>query len=212
MTLRRAAGSSVSQGVVGAMCTIRVTDGLGKIGVLVALESAGQGGRAGRARHAARDACRGRQSAGARCRRASIRPSSQREKDVLADKFRAAGQARHDDRQDRRIGPRRPSTRKSACSIRPSSSTTTRPWRRRVKEAEGKVGGADQGHRLSCAMRSARASRRPESDFAAEVAAAAGAEADRRHDGRRPRSRLRRRWLIAASGRMRSWLSRPIAA
>jgi elongation factor Ts len=42
MNLRRAAKLSVSQGVVGSYIHNQVTDGLGKIGVLVALESAGK--------------------------------------------------------------------------------------------------------------------------------------------------------------------------
>jgi elongation factor Ts len=40
--LRRAAALSVSQGVVASYVHSSVTDGLGKIGVLVALESAGK--------------------------------------------------------------------------------------------------------------------------------------------------------------------------
>src|SRR5882757_6004471 len=41
MTLRRAAVLSVGQGVVGSYVHNQVSEGLGKIGVLVALESAG---------------------------------------------------------------------------------------------------------------------------------------------------------------------------
>ncbi len=41
MTLRRAAGLSVGKGVVGSYVHSSVTDGLGRIGVIVALESAG---------------------------------------------------------------------------------------------------------------------------------------------------------------------------
>src|SRR6201993_2603361 len=41
MTLRRAAGLSVGQGVVGSYVHSSVTDGLGRIGVIVTLESAG---------------------------------------------------------------------------------------------------------------------------------------------------------------------------
>src|ERR1700719_3251987 len=43
MTLRRAAGLSVSKGVVASYVHNSVADGLGKIGVIVALESAGTG-------------------------------------------------------------------------------------------------------------------------------------------------------------------------
>src|SRR4029077_162324 len=43
MTLRRAAGLSVSKGVVASYVHNSVADGLGKIGVIVALESTGEG-------------------------------------------------------------------------------------------------------------------------------------------------------------------------
>src|SRR5579864_7478686 len=42
MTLRRAASLAVKQGVIGSYVHNAITDGLGKIGVIVALESAGK--------------------------------------------------------------------------------------------------------------------------------------------------------------------------
>ena len=70
MTLRRAAALSVSKGVVGSYVHSSVTDGLGKIGVLVALESAGKADELAALGRHGRHACRGRQSAGCRFQRA----------------------------------------------------------------------------------------------------------------------------------------------
>src|SRR5690242_15271643 len=90
MTLRRAASLSVSQGAIGTYVHNSVTDGLGKIGVLVALESSGKADEL---------AALGRQLA---MHVASANPQAldpagldpaavKREKDVLADKFRQQG-------------------------------------------------------------------------------------------------------------------------
>ena len=73
MTLRRAAALSVGKGAIGAYVHNSVIDGLGKIGVLVALESTGKADELASARPHGRHACRRLQSAGDRCRRASIR-------------------------------------------------------------------------------------------------------------------------------------------
>jgi elongation factor Ts len=90
LTLRRAARLSVSKGAVGSYVHNTVTDGLGKIGVLVALESPGKADEL---------AALGRQVA---MHIASANPLAvdasgvdaavvKREKDILADKFRQQG-------------------------------------------------------------------------------------------------------------------------
>jgi elongation factor Ts len=90
MTLRRAAGLSVSEGVIASYVHNSVTDGLGKIGVLVALESKGNADelkRFGRllAMHVAA------------ANPQAVDPSGldpdvvRREKEVLADKYKAQG-------------------------------------------------------------------------------------------------------------------------
>ena len=73
MTLRRAASLEVGKGVVSSYVHNAVIEGAGKMGVIVALESDRQDRRTGRARPAARDACRRRQSAGAGSGRARSR-------------------------------------------------------------------------------------------------------------------------------------------
>ena len=90
MTLRRAAMLSVSKGVVGSYVHSAVTDGLGRIGVLVGLESTGKTDELtvlGRllAMHIAASNPQALDASG-------LDPTLvQREKDVLADKFRQQG-------------------------------------------------------------------------------------------------------------------------
>jgi len=90
MTLRRAAGLTVGKGVVASYVHNAVTDGLGKIGVLVALESAGKADERARfGRMAAMHVAAANPQA--------IDPSGldpdliRREKEVLADKAKAQG-------------------------------------------------------------------------------------------------------------------------
>ena len=92
MTLRRAAALSVGKGVVASYVHNSVSDGLGKIGVIVALESAGDADELkafGRmvAMHVA--------SANPQAVYASGLDAAtvEREKNVLADKFKAQGKA-----------------------------------------------------------------------------------------------------------------------
>ena len=73
MSLRRAASLSVGKGVVGTYMHNSISEGLGKIGVLVAIESTGDAARARRSRPAGRDAYRRDRSARGRFRRASAR-------------------------------------------------------------------------------------------------------------------------------------------
>ena len=171
MTLRRAAALSVGKGVVASYVHNAVSDGLGKIGVLVALESTGDD-----ATSSPRSAGRWRCTSPPPIRRRSIPPGSirrrsQREKDVLAEKAKAAGQARERHREDRRSPACKTSTRRSACSIRPSSTTTRRASAQALKEAEGKVGAPIK---VTGFVRYALGEgiEKQETDFAAEVAAA----------------------------------------
>jgi len=90
MTLRRAAGLAVGQGAIGSYVHNSVTDGLGKIGVIVALESAGKSDELkafGRmvAMHVA--------SANPQAVDASGLDAAtiERERNVLAEKFKAQG-------------------------------------------------------------------------------------------------------------------------
>ena len=66
MTLRRAASLSVGKGTIGSYVHNAVTDGLGKIGVIVALEFERQGRRISGHRSPGRNARRIRQPSGAR--------------------------------------------------------------------------------------------------------------------------------------------------
>ena len=90
MTLRRAASLSVGKGAIGAYVHSSVIDGLGKIGVLVALESTGKADELtslGRmiAMHVAASNPQAIDASG-------LDPAVvTREKDVLADKFKAQG-------------------------------------------------------------------------------------------------------------------------
>jgi elongation factor Ts len=90
MTLRRAAGLSVSKGAIGSYLHSSVSDGLGRIGVLVGLESTGKQDELvalGRliAMHVAAANPQALDASG-------LDPAAvKREKDVLADKFRQQG-------------------------------------------------------------------------------------------------------------------------
>ena len=86
----------------------------------------------------------------------------EREKDVLAEKFKAQGKPAAVIEKIVEIGPEDLLQGGLPARSAVHPSTTRRAWRRRSRRAEGKVGGADQGHAASCAMRSAKASRSPE--------------------------------------------------
>jgi elongation factor Ts len=90
MTLRRAAEISVGKGVVGTYVHSSVVDGLGKIGVLVGLESAG---KADELKAFGRQLAMHVASANPLAVDASgLDPATvEREKNVLADKFKAQG-------------------------------------------------------------------------------------------------------------------------
>ena len=172
MTLRRAAALSVGKGVVGELraqlgdrrARPDRRDRCARIGR--------QGRRAQGVRPHGRDACRRRQSAGGR----SVRPRSggDRAREGRARRqVQGAGQARQRHREDRRVRASRPSTRKSACSISPSSSTTRRPWRRRSRKPKARSGAPIK---VTGFVRFALGEGidRPDGDFGGEVAALAG--------------------------------------
>jgi elongation factor Ts len=171
MTLRRAATLSVSKGAVGMYVHNSVTEGLGKIGVLVALESPGKTDELatlGRmvAMHVAATNPQAVDSTG-------LDPAVvKREKDVLADKFRQQGKP--ENVIEKIVDSGLKTFYKEVCLleqayVHDSSKTVAQA----LKEAEGKVGGAIK---VTGFVRFALGEgiEKQESDFAAEVAAAAG--------------------------------------
>jgi elongation factor Ts len=170
MNLRRAVELSVGNGVIGSYVHNSVSDGLGRIGVLVALESSGKADELsalGRlvAMHVA---AANPQALDA----ASLDPAIvKREKDVLADKFRQQGKP--DNVIDKIVESGLKTYYKEVCLldqayIHEPDKTVTQA----LKAAEGKVGGPIK---ISGFVRYALGEgiEKQESDFAAEVAAAA---------------------------------------
>jgi elongation factor Ts len=138
MTLRRAAGLTVGKGVVAGYVHNTVTDGLGKIGVIVGLESAGQAdelARFGRmvAMHVAAANPQAIDSSG-------LDPNAiRREKEVLADKAKAQGKPANV--VDKIVESGLKTFYKEVCLL---DQTFVHPPERSVaqavKEAEGKAG------------------------------------------------------------------------
>jgi elongation factor Ts len=171
MTLRRAAALSVGKGVVGSYVHSSVTDGLGKIGVLVGLESAGKTDELvalGRmiAMHVAASNPQAVDSSG-------LDPALvAREKDVLADKAKASGKPANVIEKIVESGLK--TYYKEVClldqvyAIDPNKNVA-----QALKEAEGRVGAPVK---ITGFVRYALGEGidKQESDFAAEVAAAAG--------------------------------------
>ncbi|MEX0752454.1 MAG: translation elongation factor Ts [Xanthobacteraceae bacterium] len=171
MTLRRAAGLSVGQGVVGSYVHNSVTDGLGKIGVIVSLESAGKKDELatlGRmiAMHVAAANPQAVDATG-------LDPALvAREKDVLADKFKAQGKPANVIEKIVESGLK--TFYKEVCLLDqvyihdPDKSVA-----QALKEAEGRVGAPIK---IASFVRYALGEgiEKQESNFAAEVAAAAG--------------------------------------
>jgi len=171
MTLRRAASLSVSKGAIGAYVHNSVVDGLGKIGVLVALESPGKADELtslGRmvAMHIAATNPQAIESSG-------LDPAVvAREKDVLADKFKAQGKPANVIEKIVESGLK--TFYKEVCLLeQPYVHDDKKTVAQALKEAEGKVGGAIK---VTGFVRYALGEgiEKRESDFAAEVAAAAG--------------------------------------
>jgi elongation factor Ts len=96
MTLRRTHGLSVAEGAIGHYVHGSIADGLGRIGVIVGLKSAGD-----KARPPARDAYRRRQPGRARRRRARSGDGRARARGARREERRQAGERA---REDCRIG------------------------------------------------------------------------------------------------------------
>ena len=171
MTLRRAAALAVAKGAIGTYVHNSVSDNLGKIGVLVGLESPGKTDEL---------VALGRMVAMhvAAANPQAIDPSGldpavvAREKDVLADKFKAQGKPANV--IDKIVESGLKTFYKEVCLLEqayvhdPAKSVA-----QALKEAEGKVGGAIK---ITGFVRYALGEgiEKQDTDFAAEVAAAAG--------------------------------------
>ncbi|MCZ7643095.1 MAG: translation elongation factor Ts [Pseudorhodoplanes sp.] len=170
MTLRRAAGVSVAKGAIGSYVHNSVSDGLGKIGVLVALESTGNAAELtalGRllAMHVAAANPQAVEAAGLDSM------VVRREKDILADKYRQQGKPENVIEKIVESGLK--TFYKEVCLLEqayihePDKSVA-----QALKAAEGKVGAPVK---VAGFVRFALGEgiEKQESDFAAEVAAAA---------------------------------------
>ena len=171
MSLRRAAMLSISQGAIGSYVHNSVTDGLGKIGVIVALEFAGKADEL---------AAVGRQVA---MHIASANPQAldaagldpavvEREKNVLADKFKAQGKPANV--IDKIVESGLKTFYKEVCLLEQAFIfDDKKSVTQALKEAEGKAGGAIK---ITGFVRYALGEgiERPDTDFGGEVAAAAG--------------------------------------
>ena len=171
MTLRRAAALSVSKGVIGSYVHSSVTDGLGRIGVLVGLESSGQADELkafGRllAMHVAAANPQAVDPAG-------LDPAVvEREKNVLADKFKAQGKPANVIEKIVESGLK--TFYKEVCLLeQPFIHDDKKSVAQAVKEAEGKVGGPIK---VTGFVRFALGEgvEKPTDDFGGEVAALAG--------------------------------------
>jgi elongation factor Ts len=171
MTLRRAAALSVSKGVIGSYVHSSVTDGLGRIGVLVGLESSGKADELkafGRllAMHVAAANPQAVDPAG-------LDPAVvEREKNVLADKFKAQGKPANVIEKIVESGLK--TFYKEVCLLeQPFIHDDKKSVAQAVKEAEGKVGGPIK---VTGFVRFALGEgvEKPADDFGGEVAALAG--------------------------------------
>ncbi len=171
MALRRAAQLAVGNGVIARYMHNAVSDGLGKIGVLVALESAATGeelAKFGRmiAMHVAASSPQAVDAAGL------DRALVDREKEILAEKFRAQGKPANV--IDKIVESGLKSFYKEVCLLeQPYIHDPAKSVAQALKEAEGRVGAPIK---IAGFVRFALGEGidRPETDFAAEVAAAAG--------------------------------------
>ena len=171
MSLRRAASISVGKGAIGSYVHNSVTDGLGKMGVLVGLESTGKTDELvalGRlvAMHIAASNPQAIDPAG-------LDPAVvAREKDVLADKFRQQGKP--DNVIAKIVESGLKTYYKEVCLLEQTYVYDDKKTvAQALKEAEGKVGGPIK---VTAFVRFALGEgiEKQESDFAAEVAAASG--------------------------------------
>ena len=171
MTLRRAAALSVKQGVIGSYVHNAITDGLGKIGVIVALESSGKADvLAPIARQVAMHIASANPQA---VDAAGLDPAVvEREKNVLADKFKQQGKPANVIEKIVESGLK--TYYKEVCLLEQAFiHDSAKSVAQAVKEAEGKVGAPVK---ITGFVRYALGEGidRQESDFAAEVAAASG--------------------------------------
>jgi elongation factor Ts len=171
MTLRRAAALSVGQGAVASYVHSAVTDGLGKMSIIVALESAGNAeelARIGRqvAMHVAAANPQAIDASG-------LDPSVvRRETDVLSEKAKAQGKPANVIEKIVESGLK--TFYKEVCLLdQPFIHDDKKSVAQALKESEGKAGAPIK---LTGFVRFALGEgiERPESDFAAEVAATAG--------------------------------------
>ena len=172
ISLRRAASLAVKQGLVATYVHSAVSEGVGKIGVLVSLESAGKADEL---------AAIGRKVAMhvAASNPQALDPSGlpadtiRREKEVLADKAKAQGKPPNV--VDKIVESGLKTFYKEVCLLdQPFIHEPDKNVAQAVKEAEGKVGAPIK---ITGFVRYALGEgiEREEKDFAAEVAAAAGA-------------------------------------
>jgi elongation factor Ts len=173
MTLRRAASLEVEKGVVSSYVHNAVIEGAGKMGVIVALESAGKTDELAvlgkqLAMHVAAANPQALDPAG-------LAPETvKREKDVLADKYRQQGKAENVIEKIVESGLK--TYYKEVCLLEQASvhgEHNGKSISQVLKEIEGKVGGAVK---ITGFVRYALGEgiEKQESDFAAEVAAASG--------------------------------------
>jgi elongation factor Ts len=171
MSLRRAASLSVGKGVVGTYMHNSISEGLGKIGVLVALESTGDPqelAALGRlvAMHIAAAAPLAVDSSGLAA------DVIEREKGVLADKAKASGKP--DNVIEKIVESGLKSFFKEVCLLdQPYVHDDKKNVAQALKEAEGKVGGPIKVTGF-VRYKIGEGIEKQDSDFAAEVAAAAG--------------------------------------
>ena len=171
MTLRRAASLSVSNGVIASYVHNAVIDGLGKMGVIVALESTGSKDElAALGRQIAMHVAASNPQA---LDAASLDPEVvRREKEVMADKYRQQGKP---DAMIEKIVESGLKTYYKEVTLLEQAfiHDNAKSVGQAVKDAEGKVGAPIK---LAGFVRYALGEgiEKQESDFAAEVAAAAG--------------------------------------
>jgi elongation factor Ts len=171
MTLRRAAALEVKQGVIGSYVHNSVSDGLGKIGVMVALESGGKADAlAGIARQLAMHVASANPQA--------VDPTGldpalvEREKNVLADKFKQQGKPANV--IDKIVESGLKTFYKETTLLeQPFIFDDKKSVAQALQEAEKEAGGAVK---VAGFVRYALGEgiERPDTDFGGEVAAAAG--------------------------------------
>jgi elongation factor Ts len=168
MSLRRASGLSVGNGVIASYVHNSVDEGLGKIGVLVALESTGTADelkRFGRmlAMHVAASNPQAIDPAG-------LDPDVvRREKEVLADKYKAQGKPANV--IDKIVESGLKTFYKEVCLLdQPFVHEPDKNVTQAIKEAEGKVGGPIKVTGF-VRYKLGEGIDRPDKDFGGEVAA-----------------------------------------